>query len=795
MAKYRSIKNSLLGGQISPTCVGRTDLPQYPHCCEILQNMIPLTSGGGYRRPGTLNVDSVPITTGYAPRIMPFIASRTEAYALWFGKNVSGGSQIVESYRATGNGTGQFQKALATGNHPYAYSTVGGGGGDDEIHQVQYVQSVDEMFLVHPNRKPQIVSRTGVDTFSIADFDNGLSGVSLVNAYPYLNQNTTATTITPSATTGAINLTASASVFNANHVGAIFVLDYGSGNVGAVQITAYTSGTSVSATVIVTLGGVTAVATWWESAWSNYRGWPRACSIFLQRLVFAGNTHQPDTIWFSQSAGYTTFSRLCSTFKEPSYLPDGSSNPTAGTSHTVNYPDDSSEGNGYSTGPAGSEPFRITLSQSQLDRIQWLSSDKELLIGTESQEWLTSAQNGAFDVGNSPLVLQSKYGSDWVPAVRIGYELIMPMITQDELVAYQYNYIDASFFAEPVQMLFDEYPQAETGTLNAGRRKFRSFQWDVTRKTLWCSDTAGNFFGMTRDRKLGVTSWHTHQFGGFNASQGSAVIGTGAASTADAAYYMPDGSVLSFCILPNQSTGINDVWLVVKRTVSGVVNFQLERMMGKNTVRKSAYSSIAPGGTTATEPLSVDAAVVLTDNAAGIASLTYAVGTYLNGYTLTGTYYSLTYGLFKITSNGAVSAGNAILNTPLPADYGAASPFHVFTLGLPYSPIVQPVRSDAGSVIGTAQAAVKRNYRAFIRLYKTLMCKIGSPPSGEDGQGLETVNWAQPALMSQSPEIFTGDKKVLIRSTYDRDGYIYIVQDQPLPFTLVSIIEEGDEFD
>jgi len=49
--------------------------------------------------------------------------------------------------------------------------------------------------------------------------------------------------------------------------------------------------------------------------------------------------------------------------------------------------------------------------------------------------------------------------------------------------------------------------------------------------------------------------------------------------------------------------------------------------------------------------------------------------------------------------------------------------------------------------------------------------------------------------MAQSPEIYTGDKEVFLPTNYDREGYVYILQDQPLPFTLVSISIEGTEYE
>lgn len=833
MGRFRTIKNSFLGGQISRTAVGRTDLPQYAHSCEILQNMIPMLSGGAYRRPGTLSQDFLQAPNGGGgtdepPRLIPFIVSRNEAYALMLGCNGGGPTGYVAAYRATGLG-GQVQKSTATGSTPYLPAEIGTyppanyGTNDSDVFIVQSAQSNEVMWLVHPNYKPQLVKRTALDTFTVGDFDSGLSGLPLAQAYPYLNQNATSFYMDLSNDTGSgVTLTCSTSFFNNLHVGAIFAIQVGTktgsgGGMVFAQVTAC-SGTVVSPTTTCTVTIVFnqtsgAFSTsghytqWWESAWSNYRGWPATVCIFQQRTGFGGSLDTTDAIgvsragstsvWFSQTGSFFKMSCLGDPATEGAtgILANGQNYTTPG--NFVYIPVDDSQGDGQSTGPLGIQSFRVPLSDDQEDTIQWLSPDQEILVGTLSKEYIIAPQNGSFDVANSIATIQSHYGSDYVPAVRIGYELCFVTRSKDEILAYQYNYIDASFFGEPVQLFFDEYPQPELNTLYAGRRKFRQLDWDVTRKTLWCIDTAGNFFGMSRDRKLQVTMWHTHQLGGFNPAQGVGInIGTSTATRIDPAYYMCDGSVVSFASVPNPFTGVNDIWMCVKRTLANntQVTWQIERMIGKNTVRTSAYQQIWPGGA-GSEPLYVDAATVQTDNGDG--TLTYTQGDQADGYSLVGTYYSLLYGLFSIATNGPVAGGIATLETPLPADYGSLASPHSFSLGLPYTSIIQPVRIEINAPIGTAQGAIKRISKAYIRLFKSLGGKAGVPPGQTTNPfgNLDIIRYAPGYSMAMSPEIYTGDKQVFIPGTYDRDGYVYIVQDAPLPFTVASFSLEGEEYE
>lgn len=911
MGRFRVVKNSLLGGQISRNAVGRTDLPQYAHSCEILQNMIPLLSGGAYRRPGSMFQDYIPANNATLdssglvhqyqsapPRLFPFIVDEKTAYAIVIGtmrwstlgaNNPAGlsGGAYMQFYRATGNTNQAVVGNIAYGVLPYRcksqavaatntgeciYTRQGGPGAvansgvmitsgatindvadslqsyDDDVWAVQYCQANDVMFLTHPDYQPQTIWLNAPDDIRARPFDYNLSGLALAQSRPYLNQNTTAATMTyawsGSSATGT--LTCSTAFFDKLHAprtasgpegapspindGAFFAIPVSEGtamtgnntNSGILflQVTSYISATQVNVRAINGVPSLyasgTASSAWWESAWSNYRGWPSACAIYKQRLVLAATKHQPGTMWLTATGVYgAPVSNIANaTSCKFSALGDGPNQGlvTGATGTLANgqkyttpqnwayYPVDDAQGDGQSSGPLGAQPFRISLATTSLDAIQYLSPDQQLFVGTATQEWVCAPVSGNFDVANVECTTQSHYGSDLVQAVRIGYELMFVLNKKDEIRAYQYNYFDQSFFGEPVQIFFDEFPQSEDGPLAqsnpyAGRKKYRQIDWDSTRSTLWCIDTFGNLFGLTRDRKLAVTTWHTHQMGGFDATHGAGQnqqdnLSLGNFYT-DSANYLCDGSVISACTTPNPLGGIRDLWVIVKRSYQGGSNtiWSVERMVGGNTVRQSAYSAIAPGN--AQEPVYTDCTYFLTDHG-DPTNFNYTVGTQLSGQTLTGTYYSQAWGMFAIGAQAAVASNGAIsLQTNLPADYGDLTKAHTIVVGLGYNSIVQPVRVDPPSQVGTSQGAIKRNSKAYLRLFKTLMLKMGSPPPGR----LETVRFAPSANLAQSPEIFTGDKEVFLPTGFDRDGYVYILQDQPLPFTLVSISLEGTEYE
>jgi len=85
---------------------------------------------------------------------------------------------------------------------------------EDDVSELQYDQLADTMFIVHSDYKPRKLTRTGHTNWSIADIDY-IDG-------PFKDENTTTTTVTPSATTGTIDIAASDDIFYPEHVGAIW---------------------------------------------------------------------------------------------------------------------------------------------------------------------------------------------------------------------------------------------------------------------------------------------------------------------------------------------------------------------------------------------------------------------------------------------------------------------------------------------------------------------------------------------------------------------------------------------
>jgi len=104
-------------------------------------------------------------------------------------------------------------------------------------------------------------------------------------------------------------------------------------------------------------------------------------------------------------------------------------------------------------------------------------------------------------------------------------------------------------------------------------------------------------------------------------------------------------------------------------------------------------------------------------------------------------------------------------------------------VGLSYSSILQTMRLDAGSQNGTSQGKTKRIYDITVRMFETIGVEVGP-----DLNNLERIPFRSSAdLMDEGIPPFTGDKEVEFRGNFETDGFIFVRQTQPLPFTILSL--------
>jgi hypothetical protein len=427
---------SFTAGEMSDSMQGRTDFAKYFSAASRIENFVVLPHGPITRRPGTYFVAEVK-TSSAKTRLIPFSFSTEQTYVLEFG------NQYIRFYKDDGQ--------ITSGGSAYEiaspYTTA-------QLFDLKFAQSADVMYVCNENHPVKKLSRTGHTSWTLADVD--------FTDGPYLDSNTSSTTMTPSGTTGSITITASSSAFVSTDVNRFINFSN-----GYAKITAFTSATVVSATVEDDFDNTTAVTDWKLGAFSTTTGHPRCVSFFEQRLVFAGTSNQPQTMFFSKSGDYE--------------------NMTSGTN------DD--------------DAMIYTIASNQVNAIQALKATRTLIVMTTGGEYAVSsgAAQDAITPTNINIRKQSNYGSSGVDALSIGNATIFLQRARRKIRELAYNFDTDGYTAPDLTILADHI--SESGLTDM------SYQQEPY-SVVWAVRTDGQMAGLTYNRLESVVAWHRHIFGG-----------------------------------------------------------------------------------------------------------------------------------------------------------------------------------------------------------------------------------------------------------------------------------------
>lgn len=133
-----------------------------------------------------------------------------------------------------------------------------------------------------------------------------------------------------------------------------------------------------------------------------------------------------------------------------------------------------------------------------------------------------------------------------------------------------------------------------------------------------------------------------------------------------------------------------------------------------------------------------------------------------------------------ICADGAAHAQKTVIGGGVELDV-PASKVHI---GLPCPAVLMPMPVESGAADGASHGKTKRSHRVAIKFHETMGCKYGRD---EDAQMDRVLTRGGGDEMDSSLALFTGDKVVAWPDGYNSEHLITIVQDQPLPCTVVAI--------
>ena len=213
-----------------------------------------------------------------------------------------------------------------------------------------------------------------------------------------------------------------------------------------------------------------------------------------------------------------------------------------------------------------------------------------------------------------------------------------------------------------------------------------------------------------------------------------------------------DGAVEAVASIYSPGAARDELWAVVRRSVGGVERRYVEFLEANFNGEAAEAFFVDSGLTYRGEPT------------ASVAGLGHLAGRSVD-----------------VLADGAVQTRKVV------SPDGTISldrPASVIHAGLPYASRLEPMRLEAGSSRGTAQTKKKRITKVAIRFHNTLGGKVGP-----DADHLETIWFRSPSTpMGQAQAPWSGDKSVNFPRGWNRDGVLHLVQDQPLPMTVLLIV-------
>jgi len=414
MPTYRVNQTNFQAGELDPNFHARSDLQAYDEGGKQVRNFYLMLTGGVMRRPGTTYLNDL----GAQSRLQGFAFSGDQRYLIAFQ---SGGAKV---YSTAG--------VLLT-------TLTGAPWGVDDIYELNVASAGDIIIVCHPDYKTQQITRTGASTFTLADFefdgDSTTGGVRHVR--PFFKYADTDVTLQPSSTAGSITLTASAAVWESDHVGTIVEFTDEDDTSVLIEITGYTSSTVVSGNILYgeAVKHTVAESTWREQLYSDVRGWPAAVTFHDNRLWFGGNSQRPGGLVSSVSGSFFNFD--------------------IGTGE-----DD--------------EAVDVSIASSSVNEIRHLVSTQRLEILTDTGEFFISDSDvRAITPSNVSVRRQTTFGCTRTPPTFFEGQTIFVQRSGQNMRSYAFDFVRDTYVSDLLSLtashLFD-VPKQIAGTFGTDTR-------------------------------------------------------------------------------------------------------------------------------------------------------------------------------------------------------------------------------------------------------------------------------------------------------------------------------------
>ena len=565
---------------------------------------------------------------------------------------------------------------------------------------------------------------------------------------------------------------------------------------GYCTVTARTNTTVVTVTVNETFGGTSAESKWRLGAWCDTTGFPAAVAFYEQRLFWAGSSEQPQTLWGSKSGDYenhtpgtldddpviyTLATDQVNVIKWLSpgkvmaigtvggeFIFSGSTTADALTPTNVRVVREGTRGSASHT------PIRIDnvviFIQRQKRKI------REFVYQFDSDSFqspdLTILSNQVTKGGVTEIAFQQE-PSTIIWGVKADGQLIgMTYLRDQQVVAWHRHKLGGT--SGSCTITVSDYANIAAGTTLTFTKSDGS-EVTFTSEAAGASDPADTSLGWRPNTSNNVTADNIYTrinaHSDFTVANPAAAVVTVEETTRAGAGPLTVVSsdttrlattdqaipiVESLAIIPSSTTGEEELWMIVQRTINGTTRRYIEYLSNQFDVDEDE---------TKADAFFIDSGLTYSSTAASSIS-----------------------GLDHLEGEAVSILGDGSVYTKRNVSSGAISSIDPTVekaqIGLTQQCTMKTLRPEAGGDDGTAQSKTKRDFEVTLRFISTLGGQIGPDTSNLD----EIIFRTGSDPMDSSPPLFTGDKKVSVRGGWDTDGQMLYINDEPLPVHITALI-------
>lgn len=820
MGVGNALRENGTGGEVSPRILYRPTVTKVANGYRTLENSVCVVHGGVYKRPGTKHVIELPATTRV--RLEPFQYSTEQSYMLmfgnefvWFFKNggiithatktitgitaanpavvtsaahgysngdkvyitsVAGMTEVNNRWFTVANVTTDTFELSGVNSSGYTAYSSGGAAGEiveltttyttAQIARIQTQQINDVMYIVHPDHPIRKLERSSDTSWALTE--------PVIDTGPFRTVNTDDITLTPSSpSTSAtafgtytvdttFTLTASASYFDEDMVGAYFRLyeNGGGTGIGGAPIGESTKSISNgdSYTYQGNVYGVSNVTT--ATTWEPFTRVPEhdsgsvkvsvGSNSFVSNFLHPGYCIIQITAWSSATVVTARVIR----YQMPnsiatsgtSYWQEGSWSdyrgfPSAITLYeqrlffagsvydpTVIWGSRSGAYEDFEDGDEDDDAIIYRLSSGLADVIRWMSGRRILTCGTSQGEYAVAAssQQEALTPSNVRASLQSDIGtSDCLPCY-INQAVLYPQRNGDpdnaaiKLREFAYLFSDDKFNSVDIT-IFAEHIFGGGIERIAYAREPESL--------IWCLRTDGTLACCTYERDQEVVGWHRHT--------------------------IQNGIVKEIATKPGDNG--DELWMQVNRTIDETTVSYIEVMQPRFRELQDDKE----------DAWFLDCA------------LQYS-----------GSSTSTITGLWHLRGEDVTILNNGNVETQTVSDTGALTldvATTKATIGYAYRATMEPTEIEAAAQQGTARSRPKNVGSIWVRVLDSLGGTVGTVASEQKPLLYRTTQ----DPMDSSPPLYTGNIEVRLPNGWEREMRVQLQHDDPLPFFVTAIVYDN----